>query len=414
MAWRLIKWAARLIFALIVVAALACVYLFYRAMPAYSGAEKLPGLSAEVRVWRDAYGVPHIFAASMDDAARALGYLHASERLFQMEIQRRVGQGRLAEIQGADLLGVDKYIRTLGFYREAESSFSALIALRRSSGSRPMPTASTPFSTATRTRCRPNSCSPAIKPEPWKPADSLVWGKLLSLQLSHNYKLEALRAHLRQKLGADEAGWLFPAMSSDSPITTKPVIDARHAADETVGDRIGDLIGMRPRRVERVGRRGIAHHDRQADPGQRSRISSSARRSFGISRELSRPKGAVRGATVPGEPIVYCSARTTISPGASPPPTPTRSSSSSRRSIPAIPSQISDARRTQAVRYARRDDPCERRGGRQAQCPHDPARSRAVRRQRGSCEHRRARQGPRAGLYRPWRSRHDRRSDDAP
>ena len=129
MAWRLIKWAARLVFALIVVATLAGAYLFYRAMPTYSGAEKLPGLSAEVRVWRDAYGVPHIFAASMDDAARALGYLHASERLFQMEIQRRVGQGRMAEIQGADLLGVDKFIRTLGFYREAESSFSVAIAL---------------------------------------------------------------------------------------------------------------------------------------------------------------------------------------------------------------------------------------------------------------------------------------------
>ena len=62
----------------------------------------------------------------MDDAARALGYLHASERMFQMDILRRVGQGRMAEIRGADLLPVDKFIRTVGFYREAETSFSAL------------------------------------------------------------------------------------------------------------------------------------------------------------------------------------------------------------------------------------------------------------------------------------------------
>ena len=62
----------------------------------------------------------------MDDAARALGYIHASERLYQMEIQRRAGQGRLAEIAGADLIGVDRFIRTLGFYRLAESSFAAL------------------------------------------------------------------------------------------------------------------------------------------------------------------------------------------------------------------------------------------------------------------------------------------------
>src|ERR1700751_2862459 len=125
MAWRLIKWGASLVVALVVFATLASAYLFYRAMPAYSGAEKLPGLSAEVRVWRDAYGVPHVFAGSMDDAARALGYLHASERMFQMDILRRVGQGRMAEIRGADLLPVDKFIRTLGLYREAESSFSA-------------------------------------------------------------------------------------------------------------------------------------------------------------------------------------------------------------------------------------------------------------------------------------------------
>ena len=165
-----------LVLALVVVATLAGAYLFYRAMPTYSGSEKLPGLSAEVRVWRDAYGVPHIFAASMDDAARALGYLHASERLFQMEIQRRVGQGRIAEIRGADLSAVDKFIRTLGFYREAESSFSALSpwAQKRS---RPTPTASTPFSRATGA-LPPEFLLAGDSPEPWKPADSLVIGKM--------------------------------------------------------------------------------------------------------------------------------------------------------------------------------------------------------------------------------------------
>ncbi len=73
MAWRLIKGLLRLVIGLVVVATLAGAYLFWRAMPTTSGSEKLPGLSAEVRVWRNSYGVPHIFAASMDDAARALG-----------------------------------------------------------------------------------------------------------------------------------------------------------------------------------------------------------------------------------------------------------------------------------------------------------------------------------------------------
>ncbi|HYA72440.1 MAG TPA: penicillin acylase family protein, partial [Roseiarcus sp.] len=91
MKFRLLKALAKFVIVLLVVGAAAGFYLFYRAMPAYSGAAALPGLTAETRVWRDAYGVPHIFAQSLDDAARALGYVHASERLYQMEIQRRVG-----------------------------------------------------------------------------------------------------------------------------------------------------------------------------------------------------------------------------------------------------------------------------------------------------------------------------------
>src|SRR5271154_4538617 len=115
MAWRWVNRAASLLLALVVLATLGGGYLFYRAMPATSGVETLPGLSADVHVWRDHFGVPHIFAASMDDAARALGYTHASERMFQMEILRRVGQGRWAEIQGANLLGGTKFIAPAAF-----------------------------------------------------------------------------------------------------------------------------------------------------------------------------------------------------------------------------------------------------------------------------------------------------------
>ena len=71
MAYRLIKGALKLIVALVVLAVLATGYLFYRAMPAYSGRAALAGLSADVHVWRDDYGIPHIFANDMNDAARA-------------------------------------------------------------------------------------------------------------------------------------------------------------------------------------------------------------------------------------------------------------------------------------------------------------------------------------------------------
>ena len=123
---RIAKWTLVVAFTLVLLALATVAGKFYRAMPDYSGVASLPGLSGKVRVYRDGHAVPHIFAESMNDAARALGYIHASERLYQMEIQRRAGQGRLSEIAGADLIGVDKFIRTLGFYNLAESSFAAL------------------------------------------------------------------------------------------------------------------------------------------------------------------------------------------------------------------------------------------------------------------------------------------------
>ena len=147
---------AQFVVVLVLVAVAAGAWLFWRAMPEYSGTAALPGLTAETRVWRDQYGVPHIFAATMNDAARALGWLHASERLYQMEIQRRVGQGRIAEIAGPDLIGVDRFIRTLGLYRLAESSFAALSPFAQAR-LRPMSTASTRSSIRTPTPCRRNS-----------------------------------------------------------------------------------------------------------------------------------------------------------------------------------------------------------------------------------------------------------------
>src|ERR1700735_625383 len=169
-------------------------------MPAYSGTERLPGLSSEARVWRDAYGAPHVFASSLDDAARALGYLHAGERMFQMDILRRVGQGRMAEIRGADLLPVDKFIRTLGFYREAEASFSAFSpwAQKRLEA----------YAEGVNAFLASHALPPEFilagdAPDRWKPADSLVIGKIEAYQLSQNFKLKLLRARLPPNSGGN-------------------------------------------------------------------------------------------------------------------------------------------------------------------------------------------------------------------
>ena len=79
----------------------------------------LPGLSAPVEVWRDSLGVPHVWAANEADLFRAVGYVHAQDRLWQMELFRRVADGRMAEILGPQLVETDRFLRTLGMGRAA-------------------------------------------------------------------------------------------------------------------------------------------------------------------------------------------------------------------------------------------------------------------------------------------------------
>jgi penicillin G amidase len=95
-------------------------YLYLQTLkPQYSGELSLKGLSSEVTVNYDTYGIPHIKANTNEDAYMALGYVHAQDRLWQMELMRRITPGRLSEIFGSDLIETDKLFKTLGIDRYA-------------------------------------------------------------------------------------------------------------------------------------------------------------------------------------------------------------------------------------------------------------------------------------------------------
>ena len=104
-------------------------YLFIQLLkPQYSGELTLKGLQEEVNVYYDTYGIPHIYAQNEEDAYRALGYVHAQDRLWQMELMRRISPGRLAEIFGKDLLKTDIFFRTLGINGYSEQTVKELLA----------------------------------------------------------------------------------------------------------------------------------------------------------------------------------------------------------------------------------------------------------------------------------------------
>lgn len=111
-----------LIFALFIVG-----FLYYEwAKPSYSGPQKLKGLSAEVEVYFDEFGIPHIYATTDEDAYMALGYLHAQDRLWQMELIRRIAPGRLSELFGVKLVKTDRFFKTLGIHQNSVESAKAL------------------------------------------------------------------------------------------------------------------------------------------------------------------------------------------------------------------------------------------------------------------------------------------------
>jgi len=119
------KWIKRLFFIFLLIlfiAFLSFTIWSNSSKPNYSDSLKITGLQNEVNVLFDDFGIPHIYAQTETDAYKALGYVHAQERLFQMELIRRVGRGTLAEILGANLVEVDKLFRSLNVKEHAEQS----------------------------------------------------------------------------------------------------------------------------------------------------------------------------------------------------------------------------------------------------------------------------------------------------
>jgi len=119
---KILKWLFILVI-VFVIGAISAVFIYMQSSrPVYHGEMYGRGVDAEVKVYFDHYGIPHIIAKNEKDAYFTLGYVHAQERLFQMEMLRRVGAGRLSEILGKDLVKVDALFRTLGINKTAKAS----------------------------------------------------------------------------------------------------------------------------------------------------------------------------------------------------------------------------------------------------------------------------------------------------
>lgn len=219
---RAFKWIGRgfVVLLLLAIVAVAGGYIWLRtSLPQVDGSVTVMGLSSPVEIARDDRGVPTIRAKSLNDAYFAIGFAHAQDRLFQMELMRRVGAGRLAETVGAAGVSTDKLMRTLGLYRMAEAeAASASPSLKAALDA--YAAGVNAFLKQRRGALPLEFQLLRITPEPWKPADSLVWGRIMALQLSANWHEERLNLALKKALAPDLFQLLLPEIKSLAGLPT--------------------------------------------------------------------------------------------------------------------------------------------------------------------------------------------------
>jgi penicillin G amidase len=215
-------------------------WLSRRRLPQIDGMLTVPGLSAPVEVIRDRWGVPHIYAADAHDLFFAQGFVHAQDRMWQMEVNRRMAEGRLSELFGEVALDTDRAARTFGFGRLGRADWAAVgedvraqltayadgvnAFLQSPSGRSGLPVEFTLL---------------GHRPEPWQPEDSTAFARVMLWQLSHAWYGEIVRAQAIEAVGEERAAEWEVHYPERNPVTLPAGIEFNRLAPD------GSLQGAR-------------------------------------------------------------------------------------------------------------------------------------------------------------------------
>lgn len=189
--------------------------------------QQLPvsGLDSSIEIIRDANAIPHIYASSLADAYFALGFAHAQDRLWQMELMRAAANGRLSEIFGESTLATDKLTRTVDSANVARKSLARMSGETRHYFQRYVDGVNSYIQNRSGA-LPPEFLMFSVKPEPWVLADTTAFFALVALG-ADNWQLELERAALSQRLSPGQIDQLFPDYPRDAPIShTMPLTDS--------------------------------------------------------------------------------------------------------------------------------------------------------------------------------------------
>ena len=295
------KILAVLLLLLLAIAVGACLYL-QRSLPQLDGTVKVHGPGAAIEIVRDAEGVPHLFAKSARDGWFAMGYVHAQDRLWQMEFQRRVAQGRLAEFLGERAYDVDRLMRTLGIARIAERIVARLDAETLANLEA--------YAAGVNAVIDADPVLPVefhvfrLKPARWKPADTMGWLFVMAWDLSSNWRTELARLRFAAKLGPERAGEILPPYPGD---TAAPLPDFRALYAE-LAPLAGALLAATPPHEEAIGSNNWVVSGARSETGKPllandPHLGLQAPAIWYLA-HVSTPEGNVVGGTLPGVPFV--------------------------------------------------------------------------------------------------------------
>jgi penicillin amidase len=202
---RVFYWVVAIV---VIVAGVAAWWFIYRPLPQIDGNVSLPGLQQAVMVERDEWGVPHIRAASVEDLVEAQGYVMAQDRLWQMDLLRRVARGQISEILGPATLRIDKDFRTLGFGRAAERDV-ALLDVESRKLMEAYARGVNKFIEQHKKNLPLEFSLLRYQPRPWQPSDTLAISGYMYRTLTNTWERELNRAKVTELVGADRSKDLF-------------------------------------------------------------------------------------------------------------------------------------------------------------------------------------------------------------
>jgi len=212
-----LRWIKRVVaglFALVLIVCGAVAIYAWRSVPTDSATFALAAKLGEATITLDADGIPLIEAKSERDLAFSVGFMHARDRLWQLEMNRRIGRGELAEILGPKALDTDKFLRTVGIHRAATAQLAKFPEADRALLQAYADGVNAYVATAMTVR-PPEFVILGVQPGKWEPVDTVAWALIMAMDLGGNWSNELLRLQMTARMPVSRIDELLPPQPGD-------------------------------------------------------------------------------------------------------------------------------------------------------------------------------------------------------